>query len=379
MTNIGLLLTHMTVTLSHIEQARSNTNRMKYIYAFFCKYPVTSANFSTKKIYEEKIMKYAKKKINITELNDIQKHVYYAPITEDGLFKRVMSDRNCMNYMINACPELRDRNLTIIDIDTQLHLTPNEGFREYIPDVVVETEESETSKKVFIDFEMQQNMGGSEQIRAEAYISAIRCIASVKGSDWKDMPDVITVMFVNRIPIGHDLCYRTASMHGVGLDDNGEEHFDEESHTMVIYVRLDLHLQEKLLNKCPYLQELADLVHDFHETNGDNMCVAAMKTAVNNIKEDPAMLTKVSEEFQKLIDEKTAKAKAEGIAEGKAEGKAEGIVEGIEKGRAEGRAEKIRCIRNLAESGIPIAAIAKAYDYTEAEIMNIMNLGESKA
>ena len=307
-------------------------------------------------------MKYAKKKINLTTLNDIQRHVYYAPITEDGLFKQVMSNRNCMRYMIHACPELRDRNLTIIDIDTQVHLTPNEGSREYIPDVVVETEENETNKKVIINFEMQQTLDGSEQIRAEAYTSAIRCIATVKGSAWKDMPDVVTVMFVNKIPIGHDLCYRTAYMHGVGLDSNGEEHFDTESHTMVIYVRLDLHLQETLLKKCPYLQELADLVHDFHETSGDNMCVGAMKTAVNNIKEDPKMLTKVSEEFQKLVDEKAAKAKAEGIAEG--------MAEGIEEGR---RKERISNIRQLAATGFPIPSISKAFKCTEEEIMSIIN------
>ena len=322
-------------------------------------------------------MEHPRRKINVTTLNDIQRHVYYAPITEDGLFKSVMSNENCMRYMINACPELRDRDLRIIDINTEVHMSPSTGSRNYIPDILVETEDSETRRKVFIDFEMQQSNAGAEQVRAEAYTSAIRCVATVKGSDWKDMPDVVTVMFVNRIPIGHDLCYRTAYMHGVGLDSNGEEHFDTESHTMVIYVRLDLHLQEKLLKKCPDLQEHADLVHDFHETCGSNMYVGAMKTTVDDIKEDPVMLTKISEDFQKLVDAKAAEAKAEGLEEGRAEGLAEGreegLAEGIEKGRAEGREEKIRIIRKLAESGIPIASISNAYGCTEPEIMSIIN------
>ena len=65
--------------------------------------------------------------------------------------------------------------------------------------------------------------------------------------------------------------------------------------------------------------------------------------------------------------------RAEGREEGRAEGREEGLAEGREKGRAEGREEKIRIIRKLAESGIPIASISNAYGYTEPEIMSIIN------
>ena len=290
-----------------------------------------------------------------TPLTSAEQRILDSALSENAIFQHVFSQAKCLQALLRACPPInREIRLSAVHYDKKL--TPAVGKHEYILDVLGEGEYVDTGTKVIIDLEMQNTKSGAEQVRGETYAAAVRCTVTARGEGWKDMPEVISIFFVNEIPEHKDLYYRVTSFHSYGYSGAGNEFEDDEGNTLLIYVRLGLDKQTELLKRHPELQALANIVHDLSEKRGSDMIVGVLAEAMSVLKEDRLMLFKCSQETLDWGERLKEEARAEAMAEARAQA------------RAEAKEEKERTVVALCNMGMPLESVAKACFISVSEV-----------
>lgn len=291
------------------------------------------------------------------------------PGTYDAMFKAIMQDKSCREYLIEIiynCTKLPKKFIRENLIITNSEL-PVENFSEKrkITDLVIEIGNN------IINLEMNCFYYNGLIERNETYLSELKKIKF--DYEYEDFPRIIQINFDNFYKFDERTIIKFMIMdeerHVKETENYEKYHINLKRIKEKYYNKEELTKFEKLLLLL-VLEKKDDLIK---VSSGDEI-MKKVEEKIITLSQDSAMILCYDEEEYKekvrkaLNSTEKEQARKEGLEEGRAEGRAKGLAEGHIKGMEEGKKE---IIKKLIDSGMDEKKISNITGMSIESIKNI--------
>ncbi len=331
--------------------------------------------------------------MNSKIIEKYKKEGLVVPATYDVVFKAVMQDEKCRDYLIeiiHMCTKLNKdyiRNNMVIR-NTELPVS-NINEKRKINDLIIDIENN------VINLEMNRYYYDGLIERNDIYLNSIRNLKL--GEEYINIPKVIQINFNN-----FDMYDDRTIIKFMIMDE--ENHIKETENYEKYHINLN-RIRQKYYNKEKLdifekrlLILCLDKKDELKKVSGGDEIMKKVEEKILTLSEQAAMILcydeeehkekvrraitrteiriatekAVEEAVGKAVEKATKKAVKKGLKEGIKEGRKEGLIEGRIEGKVEG---KIETAKELLKNGIDINIIASC---TGVSIDKIKNLSSNK-